>query len=291
MTAPRRRLVLAAMVLLATTLAVLLRPVRREGGFHVPSVAEAGRARAMFADLLDRASQGTGAAVAARAGDFGLAMTQPDVPGSLALAEPAGTCGGRGVYVLREGDAVRPIAVVAPHRGADLHTGEIAAALFAEAPFAAAAWNSAPRRPSEGCTDGGDVAREPTHYLTAFSQAFARRYRHGRIVQLHGFDGARRQDQAGQEADAIVSDGSRQPAARLLDLADCMSVAFPGRSIRVFPFDTEELGATGNAQGQALRAQGFTGFAHLELSAGFRMALQADPSERARLAVCLGAGL
>ena len=55
--APRRRLVLIAMVLLATTLAVLLRPVRREDDFHIPSAAETRRAEAMFADVLDLGQQ------------------------------------------------------------------------------------------------------------------------------------------------------------------------------------------------------------------------------------------
>lgn len=290
MTAPRRRLVLIAMLLLATTLAVLLRPVRRERDFHLPSAAEARRAEAMFGDLMAQAAAGTGDAGAVQAGRFGFALHRPEQPGTLALAEPEGTCGGRGVYLLREGQGLVPVALVAPHRGADLRTGEIAAALFAEFPFAAAAWNSAPRRSGEGCAEGGDVTREPTHYLTAFSQAFARRHPRGRIVQLHGFDPARRQGQAAREADAIVSDGSSAPSEQLLDLAECLSAAFPQRSFLVYPIDTDQLGATTNAQGQVLRAAEFSGFAHLELSAGFRKALEADPAERARLAACLGAG-
>ncbi len=290
MTAPRRRLALVAMVLLATTLAVLLRPVRREHSFHVPSVAQARRAEAMFADLLAQAGQNQGEAAAAQAAELGLILQRPEQPAALALAEPEGACRGLGAYLLREGYGLVPAALIAPHRGADLRTGEIAAALFADYPFAAAAWNSAPRRSEEGCAQGGDVTREPTHYLTAFSQAFARRHPQGRIVQLHGFDAARRQDQAGQAADAIVSDGSHAPSGRLLDLADCMSAAFPGRIVQVFPIDTGELGATTNAQGRALREAGFAGFAHLELSAGFRRELAANPAERARLAACLGAG-
>lgn len=290
MTAPLRRLVLIAMVLLATTLAVLLRPVRREGDFHIPSAGEVRRAEAMFADLLTRAARGEGDGAAARVSEFGLTLQRLEQPGALALAEPAGACSGRGGYLLREGPGLVPAALVAPHRGADLKTGEIAGALFDEYPFAAAAWNSAPRRSGEGCADGGDVTREPTHYLTAFSRAFARRFPQGRVVQLHGFDTTRRLGQAGQTADAIVSDGSPDPSERLLDLADCLSAAFPERSILVYPIDTAELGATVNAQGRALRDAGFTGFAHLELSAAFRKALEADPAERARLAACLGAG-
>lgn len=285
MTAPRRRLVLVAMALLAISLALLLRPGRREGAFHVPSAAEAGRAEAMFAGLLGASGPGRGEG----ADRFGLAPSRLEEAGALALAEPEGSCGGRGVYLLREGADRLPVALVAPHRGADRRTGEIAAALFEEYPFAAAAWNSAPRRSSDGCGTGGDVTREPTHYLTAFSRAFAERYPQGRIVQIHGFD-ENRSDRMPIAADAIVSDGSRAPSERLLDLADCLSAAFPERTIQVFPIDIELLGATTNAQGRALREAGFAGFAHLELSAQFREALEANPAERARLAACLGAG-
>lgn len=290
MTAPRRRLALVAMVLLATTLAVLLLPVRREGGFHIPSASEARRAEAMFAHLFGLAAKGDGAASAAQLRAFGLTLRKTGQPEALTLVEPEGTCGGRGVYLLREGAGLLPAALVAPHRGADRMTGEIVAALFAESPFAAAAWNSAPRRSHESCAEGGDITRQPTHYLTAFSQAFAQRFPHGRIVQIHGFDSAQRKNRPAIQADAIVSDGSLSPSERLLDLADCMAAAFPKRTIAVFPIDEPILGATTNAQGQALRAAGFAGFTHLELSAGFRAALKADPAERMRLAACLGAG-
>jgi hypothetical protein len=289
-TAPRRRLVLVALVLLATTLAILLRPPRREGTFHVPSASEARAAQAMFAGLFGQAALGKGEGAAARASQFALELRRLEQPGGIALAEPEGTCGGRGVYLLREGGGLLPVALVAPHRGADRRTGEIAAALFEEHRFAAAVWNSAPRRNAAGCAEGGDVTREPSHFLTAFSQAFARHYPQGRVVQLHGFDGASRPGRSAITADGIVSDGSRAPSERLLDLADCLSAAFPQRTIQVFPIDTGQLGATSNVQGQTLRQAGFAGFAHLELSASFRKDLQTDPAERARLAACLGAG-
>jgi hypothetical protein len=153
----------------------------------------------------------------------------------------------------------------------------------------AAAWNSAPRGTEGGCAHSGDIARLPTHYLTAFSLAFAARHRGGRVVQLHGFDPDKRTTQAGQEAAAILSDGTSTPAPRLLDLADCLSRAFPDRPVAVFGIDSDELGATSNAQGQALRDAGFGGFAHLELSADFRRELVGDPGARSRLAMCLGA--
>jgi hypothetical protein len=289
MTPPWRRplLIALAMALVATTLAVMLQPLRKERGFHVPDAAEARRVQAMFRTAL--ADRGTFADDIA---SFGLVAGQLDSPHGLTLNEPDGECTGRGAYMLRDGEtALLPVAIVAPHRGADRDTGPLAKFLFEEHPFAAAAWNSAPRRGGADCPHSGDITREPTHYLTAFSLAFAGRFGGGRIVQLHGFDGERRDSQAAREADAIVSDGSETPSARLLDFADCLSRGFAGRRIAVYPFDSGELGGTVNAQGRALREAGFTGFTHLELSPEFRRRLVGDAAARAALAQCLGADL
>lgn len=292
MTALSRRhlLVIFAMVLAVTTLAMLLAPLRRAQGFHVPDAAEAAAAQAMFSEALGQRA-GNEAGLTRDASRFGLSARRLEFPEGLSLAEVEDDCAGRGAYLLRSGAGLIPVAVVAPHRGADRETGPIAQQLFAESSFAAAAWNSAPRRPQRDCPHAGDVAREPTHYITAFSLAFATRYPGGRVVQLHGFDRDRRTGKAAQRADAIVSDGSGTASDRLLDFADCLTTAFPERQILVYPIETGELGALENAQGQALRATGYSGFTHLELSAEFRAQLVIDPPLRARLAACLGAGL
>lgn len=276
-----------AMSLVLSTLALIYRSPRREQGFDVPTASQARAAQARFAALLADPAGTSGAMEQ----PVGLAASRLAGPDAIALAEPDGACRGRGAYLVRTGKGSLPVAVIAPHRGADRDTGPLARLLFEEQPFAAAAWNSAPRSGNGDCPHSGDIARLPTHYLTAFSLAFAHQFPGGRIVQLHGFDHARRSSQAGQEADAIISDGSREPSRRLLDLADCLSKSLAGRQIAVFPFDSEELGATGNAQGQAVRGAGFTGFAHLELSAGFRRDLVSDAGLRQRFATCLGAGL
>ncbi len=286
MTVLRHRLtwIVIAMVLTATALALLLRSPRKEGSFHVPDAVEARAAEAMFARAL--ASGDLRGST-----DFELEAGQLELPAGLSLAEPNGTCTGRGAYLFRTDPASIPVALTAPHRGADRLTGELAGALFEEHPFAAAAWNSAPRRGGEDCPHSGDIARLPTHYLTAFSLAFAQRHPLGRVIQLHGFDHARRNSLAAAEAGMILSDGSRDPSERLLDLADCLTGAFPDTKVAVFPIASDELGATTNAQGRALRAAGFTGFSHLELSESMRRRLMRNAEDRARLAACFGARL
>lgn len=205
-------------------------------------------------------------------------------------SERPGRCEGRGVYLVRSGQ-VQPLAITAPHRGADRHTGSLAAQLFLESNAAAAAWNSAPRRPTPACPHALDLAKAPDHPFTAFALSFARRYPEGRMVQLHGFDRRKRAAAATGEAAMIVSNATMTPDPGLLDLADCLSVALDPAPVLVFPFEAKELGALTNAQGQALRQAGFGGFVHLEMSAELRQRLVADKGLRGRFIRCLsGAG-
>jgi hypothetical protein len=203
------------------------------------------------------------------------------------LSEAEGDCAGRGAYLLRQGTSV-PLAITAPHRGSDLHSGAIAAALFVETGAAAAAWNSAPRRSSEDCSTAIDLAREDKHHFTAFSLAFAEAFPSGRVVQIHGFDTDKRASEAAREAQIIVSNGTAEPTDKLLDLADCLSRNLAPRPVLVYPIETGELGALNNAQAQVLRDQaGFDGFVHLEMSAELRGELVQDEMLRARIGRCL----
>jgi hypothetical protein len=281
MTAPGRRwLLIIIMTFTAITLAALFRPLWQTKGFHVPSVAEARVAQALFSDALQSGHLPPKDTKA-------LGLFAKPVGEQLVLTEAKQNCQGRGGYVLRNSKDAVPVAITAPHRGSDRHSGTIAQLLYVEHPFAAVAWNSAPRHASERCPYGGDIAQTPTHYFTAFSLAFARHLPAGRVVQLHGFDQSRRKSRAAREADMIISDGSRKPAARLLNMANCMMQQFPHYKIAVYPIDTDELGATSNAQGQALRKQGFKGFTHVEMDAAVRVALVNDPAMRAQFAKCL----
>lgn len=294
MRVPGRRFLLAIiiMALAVTTLAALLRPLRQAGGFVVPNAAEARAAQAMFGAALAGSRLGqTPAQLGSDAKQLGLIAARVDAPNGLALTEAEDDCAGRGAYLLRTGSDISPVALVAPHRGADRHTGTIVQLLMAEHRFGAAAWNSAPRRASAACAHAGDVAREPTHYITAFSLAFAHQYPRGRIVQIHGFEGKNRQSLDAANADFILGDGTANPPLILREVAACLVREFPNRQVRVFGVDSDELGATTNRQGRALRRAGFAGFTHIEMSPGMRELLVGDHAARARFAVCLEAGL
>lgn len=268
------------MVAVAILASQFLLPLREAEGFLVPSAYEAKRARAGFASVL-----GSGDHLPA-----GLERTRfADRPGVTGLREVAGACHGRGAYLLRDG-AAQPIALVAPHRGSDRHTGTLVDLLFTEHPVSAAAWNSAPRR-ANGTCGGGDPTRHATHYLTAFSLAFAAVHPQGRIVQLHGFDKEKRESSAAQLAEMIVSGGTNAPGERLFGLADCLSATLAPRRVAVYPNDVAELGALTNQQGQALRSAGFNGFVHIEMSAQLRSDMVRDRGLRDAFAACLLAGL
>jgi len=255
-----------------------LTPLDRSRGFLVPDEDEAAVARQRFAEVL---TEGAG-----EPPDGLISQMQGQV---LAMVEAANDCRGRGSYLLRPEGAI-PLAVFAPHRGADLQTGTLAAALFDENDIAAAAWNSAPRRADDGCP-AGDPTRHETHHLTAFSLAFADAYPAGRIVQLHGFDGAKRRSRAAQLADIIVSEGTDAPNPRLYDVADCLSRELHPWRVAVYPGDVAELGALRNRQGRSLRAIGFTGFVHIEMPRDVRRTLVANREQREAFAHCLQTGL
>ena len=276
----RAAVALFIVMVIAVAAHLILERQRATGPFLVPGAQAARQAEARFAAVL-------GGDLAAP--PMGLALHRVTGREELVLREGRADCRGRGIYRLRQGPAT-PLALVAPHAQADRHTGEIVRLLFEEGDAAAAAWNSAPRRPSEQCPGGGDPTRHATHHLTAFSLAFAATHPQGRIVQLHGFDPARRTSRAAQLADIIASDGSAAPPPSLVELADCLGARLALARVLVYPLETRELGATGNRQGRALREAGHAGFVHLELSAALRQRLLAEPELRAAMLACLAEG-
>lgn len=211
---------------------------------------------------------------------------------AMRLDESAEDCAGRGAYMVSKRSDAAPLLISAPHRAADRHTGTLGLQLFAEGDLAAAAWNSAPRRASDACAHAADLARSPLNHFTAFSLAFAITYPAGRVVQLHGFDREVRQSQAGSDADIILSNGTDEAGDDLLDIADCLSAAFAHHRVMVYPNDVSELGALTNAQGRALRENGFASFVHVEMSLGIREALIGESDARSKFVGCLvlGAG-
>lgn len=279
----KRSHVIAGVLALALSVglaALLFPPLREAVGIATPDRAGMSATKRLFDAAL------AGEAMPASRGTGLRAQRPPEGWEGMVYSEAEGECEGRGIYLVRSG-SVQPLAITAPHRGADRNTGTLAAQLFLESGAAAAAWNSAPRNPSATCPHALDLAKAPRHPFTAFAQSFARRYPKGRVVQLHGFDREKRAAEATSEAAMIISNGTMTPDPALLDLADCLSVVLDPAPVLVFPYEAKELGALKNAQGEALRAEGFAGFVHLEMSADLRQRLVDDQALRGRFSNCL----
>ena len=200
------------------------------------------------------------------------------------LVEAAGACNGHGRYWLRDGAQAAPLVLTAPHGGSDLETDQIVEKLFVEGDAAAAAFNSAPRTPTAECNGFAlDLARQADHPFTDFARAFASEHPGGVVVQLHGFDAEVR----GTDTSMIVSNGTRQPDAALMDLADCLSIAIAPDHAMIYPVESDRLGGAENAQGAALRALGKARFVHLETSADLRQRLVEEAALRTQFGACL----
>ncbi len=166
-----------------------------------------------------------------------------------------------------------------PHADSDLHTGKIASRLFLSSAFMAAQWNTVHR-------DISDMAHTQDTYWQAFAQAFAALYPDGKIIQIHGFDQQSRKTESGSDSDMILSAGHERPPVWLQNTAKCLQAALPFK-ISLYPSDVNELGGTQNAQGTMLRAMGFDGFVHIEMSKAMRVEMLENERTRARFIGCL----
>jgi hypothetical protein len=187
---------------------------------------------------------------------------------------------GAGAYVFRTGRATDDF-IQAPHAYFDEGTGALGAGLFCCAPSGMRprmfATNTAHRyrgRPGETRDDDehpADVAHNGDHLFQRVTDLVAQQLPTVRVLQLHGF--APKETTARAALTAVVSEGSRTPSKHTRAVAKRLE-ALLGQGVRLFPDQTEVLGATTNVQGQLLqqlhpRAR----FIHLELSAPARRAL------------------
>ena len=209
--------------------------------------------------------------------------------GWLLLHETQTPCTGGGFYLINRGNP-KPLMVQAPHAYQDLRSGRIIAGLPRD-DIAVLAWNSAKRRIRNGDkTLEADLAKRTDSLLLALSRAFARARRHGRLVQIHGFDNKRRTTQAGAAAAVIVSSGSRWSSPAAVAVARCLQRVVDGQ-VLIYPQQVSELGATKNIHGRTLRRYGHEGFVHVELNRQTRERLVSEPSLRSAFSRCLTAGM
>jgi len=252
-----------------------------ERHFVQPAAAEVARAQALFLRLM----QGERGEVLGKAwSDLGFALVNDTEQGLTWLQERPEARRGRGFFVFRPDGAD---ALQMPHAFNDAMTGQIGIALFRRGRFGAAAWNTVPRDfVADGRRVDADMAHLDDSYFIAFARAFAQRHPQDHLYQLHGFEQENRLSDAARKAAAILSDGSRTPAAALHRLATCIA-AKTGARVLTYPEDVRELGATTNTVAAALRREGFVGFVHIEMSRPLRTDLAHSPAQQRKLLSCL----
>lgn len=265
----------------------LLAATRAAGTWTLPSAATLHAAEAAFKGMLE-----SPAAPAPRAAWAALAFEVLDL--TIAgrrfsfVREQAGRREGRGAYLFAHDPAAR-WALQAPHVPSDLHTGRIAARLAVQGPFRVVAWNTLPRRARSEDRAGAvptDIAHVPGTWFSALARAYAARYPDGRVLELHGFDPARRRSASARGADFIVSPAHRGTSAAAGEFAACLAGAGLGTVLR-YPAEVGELGGTTNVNARLLQALGFDGFIHLEIAPAARERLARRRHAREALLTCV----
>jgi len=193
---------------------------------------------------------------------------------------------GRGVYVIALGAAPRELLIQIPHSFSDVYTLPLGRELFEASGARAIAFSTLHRRGVAGYGDNdnrvppqghADVAHDPESTFQSFTLAWGATQRPQALaVQLHGFADHR------VDADIVVSAGTKTPApAWAVAVRDALQQMMPGRVIAVYPNDVDDLGATKNAQGRALRAVKQR-FLHVEMSGSLRESLRRRNGDRGR---------
>ena len=244
--------------------------------FGAPSAEELAATREMFVRLL----RGEGAAALARQARMGGWTLRTGNQAGVTLtvvSEPPDNARGRGLYAFFSRGRH---ALQAPHVPTDGLTGEILLRFGADGLPRALAWNTVPR-------SSADLAHlENTDFVT-FALAFAQVHPGEKIMQLHGFDTARRKSGAAAQSGAIVSAAHANPSRELRLAVQCLRGKVEPNTT-LYGVDVRELGGTTNSIGRALRAGGHDNFIHVEMALALRKRLMTDAGQRSAWFSCLG---
>ncbi len=181
-------------------------------------------------------------------------------------------------------DSRSNLLIQAPHQFYDSDTGEIARKLFEEHDFVALALNSSNRN-SDSNVHIADLAHLPRSHFTALARGAVLANPDVVVLQIHGFAQSKRKP-GNQHIDLIFSNGTARSSESLHQLGDCAKSSL-GLATAVYPDQIDELGATTNTVGKAMRALNSRGFLHLEVSRSARHLLRDDAAARAKLYGCL----
>lgn len=183
---------------------------------------------------------------------------------SIIILKEQTPCFGSGFFVYNK-QVQNNIFIQAPHAYSDLYTGSIVAKLVKINAVKLAAWNTAKRKQA-------DLAHIKNSYLMAATKTYLQYKPKSLIIQLHGFDNAKRRTTIGKKANIILSDGTQKPSTVIFKLQMCLRKQV-SKTTYIYPLDIQELGATTNTIGQWINTHYPDTFVHIELSRPLRKKL------------------
>jgi hypothetical protein len=184
---------------------------------------------------------------------------------------------GRGAYVVRASPS--HLVVQAPHTFFDEGTFPLACELFHRGQARAFFFNTVHRyKGAPAGSDGkhaSDVAHSPLSLFQAMTEGLLDAIPRADVLQVHGFQNRE------ATARAVVSVGEKRPGSPLVARAARLLETAVGPRVLRYPEDTNELGATTNVQGVAVRHRGGR-FVHVEMDEGLRRELLGDAALRGK---------
>jgi hypothetical protein len=185
-----------------------------------------------------------------------------------------------------------PVFLQVPHRYHDKWTVDIAEHWLKTGRFKAAMVNSVHRYAGKNAKPkvNSDFTTAANSPFLAATRAFISSFTDPLIIQLHGFDKSKRRSEQVQSADVILSHGAKLPDVylnRLEAATACIQTQMSVNAL-VYPKTVNELGATKNLMGKALRKMGYyQQFIHVELSGEIRNKLRQSPKLSVQLLDCI----
>lgn len=192
---------------------------------------------------------------------------------------------GWGEFVWKKSRSRNEIWLQAPHAEYDKWSGAIALSMLLESQYIVGyASSSAPRYSSINYGDS-DLAHAELSFFRDFNIQLLRSNPQSRIVQIHGFEKAKRMSESASTADIIVSNGTSRASNYAKRVTECLTSM--GLNAKLFAVDVDELGGTTNISARDARQAKHKRFLHLELSVEIRLQLKDDQYLRKEFIQCL----
>lgn len=269
----------------------LLKRAQEGGGYRAVPDDQLIAAEKLFARML-QGERGRG--LATEWDDLGFTLESAWLNGRnvLALMEKPELKLGRGFYLFPL-QAQGSDLLMMPHSFYDLHTRSLGKYFFAEGNFMAAGWNTVHRNKGPGGKPlraddpwQWDMADLPNTYFTALTKAFMHTQARGKLIQLHGFAQGKRKSRSARDSDLILGNGTSTPPRSLQRFGDCLKINIP-YMVRLYPFETRDLGGMENISAGILSKNGHDGFVQMEMSLPLREYLLSSVQARASVLNCM----